>query len=449
MNDCVENPLAEANKVQTDFLMLVGWQTLAVTETSSSYEVEALPLSQSSACPHCASPTVALRPCGTMRQSVRDAQVRQKHVRINFTRKRYHCKVCQRFSRQPLPGINERRKATDRLIELIGAEAFIKSFTMVSMETGSSPTQVRTIFKERVSKIAAMVTPETPRVLGLEEVFLRGKPRCILTDIERHRPLELLPKSDMLSLCGYLLYLPKRHGIEVVVMDFWRSRLEVVQRVLPKAAVVINKWAVLQVAQRAALRVLKNVRARSNDSSLLRPRYSLYLRVGYSSLSVEDLEALAELFEREPELREAYRLRQEFFNIWKFRDRQKAENQYEQWMKSITPELHYAFGDLLEMVNRWHLEVFNYFDHPFTNAYTESVVHKLRGLSSTSSVETARAKVLYGVYVLRTSTAPARKPHAQRIRLKKAKPKARRAPAPQKLAINDEKLMDDRESENE
>jgi transposase len=303
---------------------------------------------------------------------------------------------------------------------------------MVSLETGYSPAQVRTIFKEKVSEIAATVVPETPRVLGLDEVYLRGKPRCILTDIERSRPLDLLPKSNMLILCEYLLHLPERHGVEVVIMDFWRSRFEVVQRVLPGAAVVINKWAVLQVAQRAALRVLKKVRAGSNDSGLIRPRYSLYLRANYSRLSVTERAALAELFEQEPELREAYRLRQEFWNIWKSKDRQKAENQYEQWIASVTPELHYAFGDVLETVNRWHPEVFNYFDHPFTNAYTESVGYKLRSLSANSSIETARAKVLYGAYAQRNSTAPTIKLHPLRIRVKKAKPKARRASAPQK-----------------
>jgi transposase len=430
---------ASADENQTDFLMLPGWRTLAVTASASSYEVEAMPLAQPSACTHCGGPAAALRPRGAIRQSVGDAPVRGKHVRVNFTRQRYHCGNCKRFSRQPLPGVSERRKMTDRLEELIAVEAFTKSFAMVSQETGSSSSQVRTIFVERVSEIAATVAPETPRVIGLDEIYLRRRARCVLTDLELRRPLEFLPRTDSLSLCKFLLHLPERHGVEAVVMDFWRSGFEVVRRVLPNAAVVINKWVVLQLAHRAALKVLKSVRERSADGVLPRPRYSLFVRACCSRLTGMDREALAKLFEREPELLEAYRLKREFFGIWNFGDRREAESRYEQWAASIPPALHYGFDDLLGLVNRWHAEVFNYFDHPFANGYTQSVLRKLRSLSSSCSFATARAKVLYGAYVKRPVDLAEKTP-VMRFTRKKAKPKARRAPSPLKTVNNSERL---------
>jgi transposase len=444
-------PLGTAGD-QTDFLMLCQWRTIAVMETASAYEVEALPLSQPSACPHCDSPAAALRLYSTRRQMRKDAPVRRKHVRIHFTQQRYHCENCKRFSLQPLFGINERRSATDRLVEMIGAEAFSKTFSMVSEETGSSPKSVADIFTERVLEIIETVTLEPPRVLGLDEVYIKGQAHCVLTDLETPRLFELLPKSDTLSLCRYLLQLPQRDRVEVIVMDLRRSHLELIRRLFPQGTVVINKWQIWQLAQHAALKVLKKAREGSIASRQPRLRSGLYLLTGSSRLSKADLEERAELFERIPELGEAYRLRQEFLDIWKFKDRQKAETRYEQWVASIPPELQYAFGDLLKIMNRWHREVFNYFDYRFTNAYTGSVDRKIKMLQSMSSrysFDIIRAKVLYGGFAKRALPAPTRKMHALKDKLKKARPKARRAPAPRTPANNSERLRQAQDSKDE
>jgi hypothetical protein len=219
----------------------------------------------------------------------------------------------------------------------------------------------------------------------------------------------------------------------------------------PQATVVINKWHIWQVAQNAGLKVIKKVREESTASWHLRLRSGLFLRIG-SKLSKAEIEARVELFNQTPELGEAYRLKQDFFNIWKFKDRQKAEARYEQWVASIPSALQYAFDDLLRIMNRWHREVFNYFDYPFTNAYTESVNRKIRmlqSISSSYSFEIIRAKVLYGGIVKRALPAPARKAHALKDKLKKVRPKARRAPAPRMPANNSERLRQAQDSKNE
>lgn len=264
--------------------MLQQWRTISVTETAFVYEVEARPLSQLSACTNCVEPARALQPHGTQRQTIKDAPVRGKHVHINFTRQRYRCANCKRILLQPLFEVSKRRRATERLVDLIGAEAFRKSFSMVSEETGFSRKSVANIFTERVLKVAKSVRPETPRVLGLDEFFVKRKARCVLTDLKARQLFEILPAADMMTLSHFLLQMPQRDQVEVVVMDFRHSYLEVISRLLPQATVVINKWHVLQLAQQAALKVLKKARERSTASQPLRLRYSLYLRNGSAGL---------------------------------------------------------------------------------------------------------------------------------------------------------------------
>lgn len=126
----------KATQVGVDFLTLPHWRTLAVEETEYTYRVEAEPLSEPASCPKCGGPAAVLRPCGTVWESRKDAPVRGKHVIMRFARRCYRCGACGRTSRQPLAGVHQRRKATIRLVELVGAEAFSKTHSQVSRETG-------------------------------------------------------------------------------------------------------------------------------------------------------------------------------------------------------------------------------------------------------------------------------------------------------------------------
>lgn len=426
-----------AAQAPADFLTLPHWRAIAVAETGHAYEVEAVPLSEPSTCPRCGGAAAALRPCGTRRQSIRDAPVRGKHVTIHFVRRLYKCRECGHNSRQPLTGVDTRRRVTTRLVELVGTEAFGKTYSLVSKETGVSPPVVGEIFLERVSELERSVRPEAPRVIGLDEVYVRGRAHCLLTDLVARRPLEILSKPDMLTLCGYLLQLPQRDSVEAVVIDWRRSHLEVVRRVLPQAAVVINKWGVWQLARQTIFPVVQKVRAGSPAERRFRlAQASRYLQKGYSRLTGHEHEVLTELFRREPELGEAYHLRRRFFAIWSLKSRQEAERQYAEWLNDIPPNLYYAFGGIVRTIGSWHQEVFNYFDYPLTNAYTESVAHKLKmlhSISPASSLRTVRAKVLYEGLVKRplpSSTGGNTVSLSLKRKGLRVRPRARRAPAP-------------------
>lgn len=54
---------------------------------------------------------------------------------------------------------------------------------------------------------------------------------------------------------------------------------------------------------------------------------------------------------------------------------------------------------ITETVNRWSLEIFNYFDHPYTNGVTEAINGCIKAIARDGkgySFEILRGKVLYG-----------------------------------------------------
>jgi transposase len=392
-------PKTVAAQAGVDFLSLSQWQTVAVKETAFAYRVEALPLSEHSACPKCGGPAAALRPRGTRRQALRDAPVRGKHVVIHFARRLYRCGVCGRTSSQPLASVEVKRKATTRLVEFLGAESFSKTYSQISLETGANTAMIRAVFAEKALEFENTVRPEAPRVLGVDEAYIRGQARYVLTDLEVRSPLEILHDRGMLTLCRYLLQVLRRERVEAVVIGLRRVDFEVVRRVIPQAAIVVNKWEVCRHAQRTLTKVLQNARAASpaeGRDGLMRAIPCL--NKSHAKLTCDERRSLAEVFQRHPELEKAYYLRRGFFALWNYKSREEVEDRYDQWAAGIPTNLYYAFGDFLSMVEHWRREIFNYFDHPNTNAFTESVVQRLKLLqkvSPTYSFEAIRARVLY------------------------------------------------------
>ena len=58
-----------------------------------------------------------------------------------------------------------------------------------------------------------------------------------------------------------------------------------------------------------------------------------------------------------------------------------------------------VFLDVCDTIDRWHTEIFNYFDYSYTNAYTESCNNLIKCIEKAGreySFEVLQAKVLYG-----------------------------------------------------
>jgi hypothetical protein len=108
---------------------------------------------------------------------------------------------------------------------------------------------------------------------------------------------------------------------------------------------------------------------------------------------------LADWTAKHPDLGVAYRLKEDFFGIYeKSSTVTEALIRYEIWNKAITPELQDAFHDLNRAWTNWRPWILNYFVHPVTNAYTESLNNLIRVMNRLGrgySFEALRAKILF------------------------------------------------------
>jgi transposase len=404
-----------------DFLDQPGWNTTGKPrKTTHSICVQAVLITTPSHCTHCGCFPSLLKPHGTKQQMIKDSPVRGMTVEVEVIRKRYRCSHCDRTSLQPLPGVDERRGATARLIELVEQQSLYKPFLQVAQETGLSASTVRAIFNEYIERLKQIVSFDTPRVLGMDGVYIKKKERLILTDIEARRIIEIGPSIKERSVANALFRLRDRRRVEVVTIDMSRSLWRAVRHALPQAVIVIDRFHILSLANDAMDAVRREVRRGmsrydrktfKNAAALLRKHLDQLepkLKDSKSKVTKKaaDRADLRKLLADNPELFMAYMLKESFFEIWHSSCGFTARQRYKEWATQVPKEMEYAFKPLMNTVDNWSDELFNYFDYRFTNAYTESVNRQIKSMQSAGrryDFETIKAKMLYG-NALRAST---------------------------------------------
>mgnify|MGYP001256871599 CR=1 FL=1 len=102
--------------------------------------------------------------------------------------------------------------------------------------------------------------------------------------------------------------------------------------------------------------------------------------------------------ENYPLLHDLYHAKECFYDIWDSTlTRKQAETAYLDWKDSIPMSIRSYFADLDRAIGNWNTEVFKYFDHRITNAYTESANNHIKSIARQGrgySFEVLRAKVL-------------------------------------------------------
>ena len=72
-------------------------------------------------------------------------------------------------------------------------------------------------------------------ILGIDEVHLIGKPRCVITNIEHGTIVDMLKTRNKSILMTYFTSLKNKGNIRVVTMDMWRPCFEVISTTIPIA----------------------------------------------------------------------------------------------------------------------------------------------------------------------------------------------------------------------
>lgn len=379
-----------------DLLNLPAFRVLSVETNEHDYHINAESITSSKECPHCHSANLV--GFGRREQMVRDLPMHAKRVGLYINTRRYQCRSCTKTFYEFLPEIDDKRLMTKRLASWIGRQAIKRTFASIADEVGCTEFTVRAVFSDYVNDLEKTIRFETPKWMGIDEIHLI-KPRGVIANIQKNTIVELLPNRNKETVVRYLHHLEGKERIQYVAMDMWAPYRDACTAVIPDARIVIDKFHVVKMANKAIERVRKGLRERltlKQKRGLMHDRFVLLKRE--RDLNDKEGLLLSGWLNNYDELGLAYRLKEDFFKIYDAQSPDEAQGRYLHWKSQITPEIEPAFHDLVRAWDNWMPWILEYFDHPVTNAYTESLNNLIRVMNRLGrgySFEALRAKILF------------------------------------------------------
>ncbi len=383
----------------TDFLNLKDMESLHVHDNGMEYLVEAQSTLPAPTCPDCrAGQGVAYRH-GVQEHRFRDTPMHGKMVCIVVKHRRFRCQSCQKTWFEALPAMDSKRRVTRRLMRHVREHVFRETFAALARRVALDEKTVRNVFEDYAAELEATFRFRTPRVLGIDELKIVGAYRAIITNIEHRCLFDMRATRSKQDLLAYFQAMPDKHRVEWVTMDMYHVYRGVVHQTLPKARIIVDRFHI----QRMGNEVIEAMRKRFRKTLPARQRLKLkderfLLLKRQHDLTPADFERLAVWFKQFPLLSEAHALKEGFLAIWDHTTRSSAETAWQQWLANVPSELEGDFKALIRAMTNWHQEIFNYFENPMTNAFTESSNNLTRVMNRMGrgySFDVIRARMLF------------------------------------------------------
>jgi transposase len=378
-----------------------GWNTLPHKDNDHDMVIPAEYAAVPTVCVRCGVVDPALKRHGVQRQQFMDTPMHGKRVGIVVKRQRYKCLECEKTFFQQLPDMDDKRHMTRRLLEYVQRRSLERTFAEVATDIGVDEKTVRNIFNEHTAKMDAGYQPHTPEWLGIDELFLIRRPRCIFTNVSVNSLVDILPDRNKPTVMEWMRKRIDAKAVQVITMDMWRPYRDAALEVLPNAVCIVDKFHVVKLANHALDTIRKSFREgldAKGRRKLLRSRHLLLKR--RNNLTTEELKAMQEWTDAVPVLFNAYQAKEDFFSLYDCKTKAEAGEYYDTWKACLDPKSATSFYELIRAVDNWRPEILNYFDHPgITNAFTESLnglVKIANRMGRGYSFDAIRAKMLFG-----------------------------------------------------
>jgi len=387
-----------------DMLNLNFLKVTSINDTKSDqvYYIGADPILSLPQCPSCGNVRPnTIQKFGTKIFTYSDVPIHGKMVVIRVKRQRHRCLECGVTFYEDLRDMDDTHNATNRFIQYVYDQSLTTPFAPLARQLGIHPKTVRNIFDENVKRLESKYKRVIPEQLGIDEIYLldKAKPICVLTNIGERSVMDLLPDRNLPTLRDYFMKMPGTSKVTAVTMDMWTGYRTLAKEFFPNALIIVDKYHVLQVVDKAldSIRIeARNTFSYSEGKRLFRSRRLLQSRRQH--LKDHEQKALNKWLAAIPALDTAYTLKEFFYEIWDAKSKDEAEKLFKEWRGlALESGLKQMIGVSSTVLN-WYDEIFNYFGTNLTNAYTESLNRQIRQVSIIGrgySFPVIRAKIVF------------------------------------------------------
>ena len=359
--------LTDAIRVQ---LRLPGLKVLEARESSDRIEIAAKVEAEEAACPRCQRPTWQVHEWH--RQRKRDAELWGKQVWLVLWKRRFRCRACRCVFTEDDPACGRRRRTTSRLRRQVAKEAQEATVKAVSRWHGVSEGLVQRSWLETYAQASASTKPHV--FLGLDAFCVR-RPGVMWTglwDLQTRKAVAVISGQRQLEVEKLLERHVQRDHVQAVVIDLAEPERQAIRTVLPRAAIIADKFHVVALASQALQEVRGGRRLPGNDAWLLHRNVE--------RLSQADAARLAGILRTDASLAGAWRLKEGLRSVYRARSGEKASQALTTWLKDAQESGLKPFQRIARTLTKWVQEVLNYWRFPLTNAMVEGKHNRVKVL---------------------------------------------------------------------
>lgn len=137
--------------------------------------------------------------------------------------------------------------------------------------------------------------------------------------------------------------------------------------------VVFDKFHVVRMANDAIERIRKRIRRELEPKTRIKMKNERFVLLKRRhELTDDEKEKLQAWSRLHPALALAHEAKESLYAIYDQPNRKAAEAEARAWLARLSPLIATEFRETAGALNSWWQEIFDIYDHPVTNAYTES-----------------------------------------------------------------------------
>lgn len=240
--------------------------------------------------------------------------------------------------------------------------------------------------------------------LGMDEKsFKRGQSYItLLTDLEQSRVLDVVEErtAEAADQLWETLRPEQKQTVEAVAVDMWEPFIQTIQKQLPDADIVHDKFHVSKYLGEAVDKVRraehKELMAQGDETLKGTRQLWLYNPQNFSPDQAEEFSALKHL---QLKVARAWAAKELFSKFWEYQEEGWARRFFKDWFGWVSRSRLKPVVEVAQMLKR-HLEnLLTYLKHHITNAVTEGLNSKIQSLKSAArgfrSFRNYRIRILF------------------------------------------------------
>lgn len=316
-------------------------------------------------------------------RKIKDISAFGKHVTLIHNHRRYVCKHCGKRFAEHNPFVPKYYRVTSRLInEIFKKTESERSFTSIAKDVNLSVSTVIRFF----DILSYSAPKELPKVLSIDEFkgnTDKEKYQVIITNPADGTVLDILPDRKQCHLISYFKQWSRdeRSAVKFFVSDMWKPYSELSEIYFKQAVQLVDKYHYIRQVIWAFERVRKRIQKQyGKENRLLFKNSKRILTMRKSKLNPEQSERVEYLLYFSTDLQCAYYLKELFYEILDNTDCTNGKKLLSQWILIAQNSRLKDYQDCASTFVNWAKPIFNTFDYPYTNGFTEGCNNKIKVL---------------------------------------------------------------------